>query len=91
MPVPINFLEMIQLPPAAGGAGYPYRISAGDLMSNFDYLDKIPSHAVAGDILYCISAGTLEEWAVLSAPSGSGLHVLTHDGKYPFWTPTEEC
>jgi hypothetical protein len=28
---------------------------------------------------------------VLNPPSGSGLHVLTHDGAYPSWTPTEEC
>jgi hypothetical protein len=32
---PIDFSEKAKIPPAIGGAGYPYRISAKDLMANF--------------------------------------------------------
>ena len=40
MSLPVNFEEKVRLPAAVGGAGYPYRISAGDLMKNFNYLDQ---------------------------------------------------
>jgi hypothetical protein len=35
--LPVNFEEKAKLPPAANGTGYPYRISASDLMKNFTY------------------------------------------------------
>ena len=35
--LPINFEEKAKLPPSANGTGYPYRISAMDLMANFTY------------------------------------------------------
>ena len=33
--IPVDFSEKAKIPPAIGGAGYPYRISAKDLMQNF--------------------------------------------------------
>lgn len=33
--IPVDFSEKAKIPPAVGGAGYPYRISAKDLMRNF--------------------------------------------------------
>lgn len=35
MSLPINFEEKVKAAPAANGTGYPYRISATDLMKNF--------------------------------------------------------
>ena len=35
MALPVNFEEKAKAPPAANGAGYPYRLSARDLMRNF--------------------------------------------------------
>jgi len=89
MSLPVNFEEKVRLPAAVGGAGYPYRISAADLMLNFKYLEDLwPVNPGQGDIMYY----SLNGWSVLYAPpSGSGIHVLTHDGAYPSWTPTEEC
>jgi len=87
MPLPVNFEEKVKAAPAVGGAGYPYRISAGDLMANFKYLDQWPQSPGTGDLMYYDGGG----WSLLKPPSGSGLHVLTHDGAYPSWTPTEEC
>ena len=40
MSLPVNFEERVRAAPAANGIGYPYRISAADLMANFNYLDK---------------------------------------------------
>ena len=40
-----------------------------------------------GDILYWDG----DAWVPLAAPSGSVMHVLTHDGIPPSWTETEEC
>ena len=89
MQLPVDFEEKLQLPPAVGGLGYPYRISAADLMLNFKYLEDLwPKNPELGEIMYYSIYG----WSVLpNPPSGSGLHVLTHDGAYPSWTPTEEC
>jgi hypothetical protein len=42
-----------------------------------------------GDLLYWDD--TNKYWAVLPAPSGSGVFVLTHNGTVPSWTATEEC
>ena len=33
--LPVDFTEKAKIPPAMAGAGYPYRISAKDLMQNF--------------------------------------------------------
>jgi hypothetical protein len=35
--LPVDFSEKAKLPAQANGAGYPYRISASDLMKNFEY------------------------------------------------------
>ena len=35
--LPIKFDQLVKLPGGAGGTGYPYRISAKDLMANFEY------------------------------------------------------
>jgi hypothetical protein len=35
--LPVDFSEKVKLPAEANGAGYPYRISASDLMKNFEY------------------------------------------------------
>jgi len=56
--IPVNFEQLVKLPPAAGGGGYPYSIKAADLMRNFNYLEiEIdPDLEVAG-IAFEIEAG----------------------------------
>jgi hypothetical protein len=91
MQLPVDFKEKLQLPPAVGGLGYPYRISAGDLMLNFKYLEDLwPKNPGTGDLMYY---NRLNGWSLLSAPTdlSTSLHVLTHDGAHLSWTPTEEC
>lgn len=35
--IPVDFSEKAKIPPGVGGAGYPYRISAKDLMQDLVY------------------------------------------------------
>ena len=35
--LPVDFEEKVKQPPAVGGAGYPFQLSAKDLMKNFVY------------------------------------------------------
>ena len=87
MSLPVDFENKVKQAPVVGIKGYPYQISARDLMANFNYLDQFPRSPGTGDMMYYDGGG----WTLLKPPSGSGLHVLTHDGAYPSWTATEEC
>lgn len=46
--LPVDFEERVRRPPVVGGAGYPYRISAKDLMDNFRALAEAEG-SVGGD------------------------------------------
>ena len=35
--LPVNFDELVKMPSGTGGTGYPYQISAKDLMKSFHY------------------------------------------------------
>jgi len=52
----------------------------------------LPEGDNKGDLLYWDpAAGEGGTWVVLSAPSGSGLKVLTANGGTLIWTATEDC
>lgn len=52
----------------------------------------LPDGTNNGDILYWNpAAGDGGAWAVLAAPSGSGLRVLTISGGNLAWTNTQDC
>lgn len=40
MPLPVDFEERLRRAPAVNQDGYPYALSARDLMANFKYLDQ---------------------------------------------------
>jgi hypothetical protein len=86
--LPVNFEEKAKLPPAANGTGYPYRISASDLMKNFTYA----ALNVEDDWVETESSGS-HTGRKLKLPQlpGSGTHVLgCIDGEIQ-WIGTEEC
>lgn len=86
--LPVDFEEKVRLPAAVGGAGYPYRISARDLMLNFKFLmNQMPEPANDNDMII-LSGG---KWVILDAPSSSGTHVLGCVSGKMQWLATSEC
>lgn len=65
MPLPNDFraLGKSPMPPPRQG-GSPMQVSGSKLQENFEYLDKFPSGAVAGDMLYFDG----NRWELLSSP-----------------------
>ena len=86
--LPINFDQKAKLPPSANGTGYPYRISASDLMANFTYA----ALNVEDDWFENESSGNyLGRKLKLPQLPTSGTHVLgCVDGEIQ-WIETEEC
>ena len=86
--LPIKFDQLVKLPGDAGGTGYPYRISAKDLMENFEYA------ALDADDSWIESTGTSTgQGRKLKLPplTTGGTHVLgCVDGTLQ-WIETEEC
>lgn len=86
--LPVDFEEKVKAAPPVDGKGYPYQLSAKDLMKNFRALaDQIPDGTSKGDILYW----TGKKWDIHPAATGTGLKVLTMNGGILAWTDTEEC
>lgn len=91
MPIelPVDFTEKAKLPASANGSGYPYRISADDLMRDFYYaaLD-----AEDGWIEESESGSYQSRKLKLPRlPSGDGLFVLGCSGGELQWVATESC
>lgn len=56
--LPVDFEERVRRPPVAGGAGYPYRISAKDLMDNFKALAEGGSSGGGGSGSFAVAFWT---------------------------------
>ena len=53
MSLPVDFETKVMLPPAVGGNGYPYKISARDLMANYKYLEDMWEEWDKLDVSFC--------------------------------------
>jgi hypothetical protein len=86
--LPIKFDQKLREAGAANGLGYPYQISAGDLMANFEYaaLDADDSWIEPGSGFY----GSTRKLKLPVLPAG-GTHVLSCVGGTLQWIETEEC
>lgn len=86
--LPIDFEQKVKAAPSANGTGYPYRISAHDLMANFTYA----ALNVEDDWYETESSGShLGRKLKLPKLPGSGTHVLgCIDGEIQ-WIETESC
>ena len=83
--LPINFDEKVKMPGDAGGTGYPYRISAKDLMSNFEYaaLDADDSWIESAST----STGQGRKLKLPAVPGGGETQNLSSVGGAISWTP----
>jgi len=86
--LPVDFEKKVKQPPPVDGKGYPYQLSAKDLMRNFTYLlGLIPDGSTSNDLLRWNGS----EWEILTAPAATGTFVLgVVDGSMQ-WMETEEC
>jgi hypothetical protein len=86
--LPVDFEKKVKEPPPADGRGYPYQLSAKDLMLNFRAISEyIPDGTSKGDILYW----TGMKWDIHPAATGDGLKVLTMTSGVLSWTDTDDC
>jgi hypothetical protein len=85
--LPVDFEKKVKQARSPNGTGYPYQISAKDLMEDFKYLLELMPEGNQGDMLYWSG----DAWTLLKAPSGGIMHVLSHDGSKPVWVETQEC
>lgn len=90
---PVDFEEKVKAPPAVGGGGYPYQISAKDLMEDFTTAALQVDDTPVGGLQLVETrekgkrtvalAGSLTEGGAL--PSGSEGDYLYHNGTA--WVP----
>lgn len=71
--LPVDFEERVKRPRPANGVGYPYQISAKDLMDNFKYLDAkesggVPEGFVEMEVSICV-AGVPTAYTILAKPA----------------------
>ena len=71
--LPVDFEAKVKMPRPANGVGYPYQISASDLMSNFRYLEDMESGGVPDgfeelEISICV-AGVPTAYTILAKPA----------------------
>ena len=77
MTFPTDFRQKVAMPPAINGNGYPYKLSAEDLMRNFEYAALDTWLAQSGPIKLRIST-----WhggrriSILFDPPTDGTHIL---------------
>ncbi len=86
--LPVDFEQRVKAAPPAGGKGYPYQISARDLMANFKFLmNQMPEGINKNDTL--IFDG--KKWIILAAPPSTGTYVPGCVNGKMQWLSTSEC
>ena len=64
MALPHDFRAAARRPMPVNGNGEPLQISGDKLQKNFEYLDKLPSDAAAGDMIFFDG----DRWVLLPNP-----------------------
>lgn len=89
---PTDFRQKVAMPPAINGNGYPYKLSAEDLMRNFEYAALDVETEQAGPItLQITTVNGVRKISILLDPPTDGTYLLgSVDGEVQ-WIATEEC
>jgi hypothetical protein len=92
MTFPTDFREKVAMPPAINGNGYPYKLSAEDLMQNFIFAALDVESQQTGPITLQIKTDNgVRKISILLDPPTDGTYVLgSVDGEVQ-WIATEEC
>jgi len=90
--IPVDFEAKVKLAAQSSGGGYPYQISAQDLMKNFVFatllVDEKYLESTTGMNGY--EARKLKMFSLPESP-GSGTYVLGSVSGSLTWIATEEC
>ena len=89
MALPHDFRAAARRPMPVNGNGEPLQISGDKLQRNFEYLDKLPSDAAAGDMIFFNG----DRWVLLDNPGGQSTGykwTLQHDLTAPEWIEYKE-
>lgn len=81
---PVDFEQKVKQPPPIDGRGYPYQLSAKDLMRNFQFTADLLPEGKKGDMLYNDGSN----WVLLDnpgEPTTGEENALIHDGSIPAW------
>jgi len=89
MDFPVDFTEKAKLPASAGGSGYPFKISANDLMRNFHYAALDAEDGWIENKKDSLWEG--RKLKLPKLPSGEGLFLLGCSGETLEWIETESC
>lgn len=86
---PVDFDKKVKEAPSANGTGYPYRISASDLMADFTYAALTGSK----DWIEEGSEGSYlgRKLKLPDFPGGDGVFLLGLQGGELKWIETESC
>jgi hypothetical protein len=89
MALPHDFRAAARRPAPVNGVGEPLQISGDKLQKNFEYLDKLPSDAATGEMIYFDGS----KWVLLlnpGTPSTGYVWTLQHDVAAPEWVEYKE-
>lgn len=88
MDFPIDFTEKVKLPAGAGSNGYPYTISANDLMQNFHFAALDAEEGWIETKKDSLWNG--RKLKLPKVPSGEGVYFLSVTGGTIGWSQYEE-
>lgn len=95
--LPVDFEQKVKAAPPVNGRGYPYQLSASDLMRNFKFLRdliKVIEAGGSGSEALQVAIEEQEESLSISIQSNApsdGTYVLGSVGGVLQWIQTEEC
>ena len=92
MILPVDFRQKVAMPPAVNGNGYPYGISAEDLMRNFIFAAiDVESEQTEPITLQITTVNGVRKISILLDPPSTGTYVLGSVDGEAQWIATEEC
>jgi hypothetical protein len=93
MDFPVDFQKKAALPPPADGNGYPYQISARDLMENLKFaaLEVEPTTKGGIALKETVENGIRKISLVIPVMPTTGTHVLGAVNGVLQWIETTEC
>jgi hypothetical protein len=89
---PTDFRQKVAMPPAINGNGYPYKLSAEDLMQNFIFAAiDVNTEQTQPIKLKILTENGVRRISILLDPPTDGTYILGAVDGEAQWIATEEC